>query len=155
MRTYYTWRVVELSDKSYRLDPFGLWCSAELSASVIVGCLPAMPKFFQHIGPKVSKVFSLQSKSASSSAHDRGGRSKISKNGALTKIKGSFVKHGAGLNLSEPDNDPYSQIHGEYYTLNEFEASQPQAMMTYAPTQAPDVRIATRRGDLEYGHQES
>ena len=156
MRTYYTFRVVEMSDKSYMLGPFGLWSSAELSTSVITSCLPALPKFFQHIRPKVYrfyKVFSVQSKSTSSSGPDQRDGSRPSKNKALTKVKNSFAKHGAGLNLTESDTDPYSQLHGEYYTLDEFEASMPQTIMASAPTQASGVGIATRRDELEDGHQ--
>lgn len=158
MRTYYTFRVVKTSDKSYMFGPFGLWSGAELSASVITSCLPVLPKFFQHIRPKVYrvyKVFSAQSKSTSSSGPDQRDGSRPSKKQALTKVKNSFAKHGAGLNLTESDTDPYSQLHGEYYTLDEFEASKPQTIMASAPTQASGVGIATRRDELECGHQGS
>lgn len=158
MRTYYTFRVVKTSDKSYMFGPFGLWSGAELSASVITSCLPVLPKFFQHIRPKVYrvyKVFSAQSKSTSSSGPDQRDGSRPSKKQALTKVKNSFAKHGARLNLTESDTDPYSQLHGEYYTLDEFEASKPQTIMASAPTQASGVGIATRRDELECGHQGS
>lgn len=79
----------------------------------------------------------------------------MSKDKALTKIKGSFAKRNTGLNISEVDVDPYSQLHGEYYTLDGIELSQAQAMGTCAPKEAADVGTATKRGDLEYGHQGS
>ncbi|KAL9636600.1 MAG: hypothetical protein Q9204_002196 [Flavoplaca sp. TL-2023a] len=35
----------------------GLWTWAELTAGILVSCLPIAPRFFQHIGPKVYASF--------------------------------------------------------------------------------------------------
>ncbi len=147
IRTYWAWRIVDSSDKSYMFVPFGLWSEAELSAGVIVGCLPVMPKFFQHAGLKVHTVFSSQFKS--------GGRSVKSKIGGLTKIKGFLIKHSTELSTYKSDGHQGPQLHGEYLTPDQSTASQPRTQTAYATIQAPRVWTATRRDDLECGHQSS
>ncbi len=152
MRSYYTWRVVESSDTSYMFATFGIWSEAELSVGVITGCLPVMPKFFQHVGPKIYKMLSPGSTVTKNSTQNPRARSKMSTD-ALAKVKGSLVRHSTRHITSESDNDPYAQLHGEYYTLDESEASKSRAKMTGVPIQPPGAGIATRRDDLEYGHQ--
>lgn len=153
MRTYYSWRFVESLDKSYLSGPFGIWCAAELSVGIIVGCLPVMPKFYQHIAPKV--MLSLQSESASNPDHDLRNRSKTFTTSTLTKSKSFFFKHSSGLSTSELNNNPHSQLHGEYYTMNYFEEFQRQAKIVCGLTQVPEVEIATRRDDFKYGDRGS
>ena len=151
MRSYYTWRFVESSDKSYYFGTFGLWSSAELPVGIITGCLPVMPAFFQHAGPKIYGVFSTQSTSATHSGHSP--RSKRLNPTTLTNIRGPFSKHSTGLSTSDADTDPYAQPHGEYCMLDEFAASQHRE--TRDPIPAPGGGRATTRDDLEYGHQGS
>ena len=155
MRTYYTWEIAKSSDKSYVLAKFGLWSDGEFAVGIIVGCFPTMPKFFQHVGPEFSKFFSWRSKSASNQAHDPRSRSKTSKTNVLPKIKHPFAKYRSKSDIAESGDDAYSQLHGEYYTLEESETSKSRSKMTFAPFQTSDVGIATRRNDLEYGHQNS
>lgn len=66
-RTYYTWKVVEEPDTSYNIVMMGLWTLAEVATGVIVCCLPVLPRFLRHAGPKVYRAFSIRSKSSSSS----------------------------------------------------------------------------------------
>ena len=40
----------------------GLWTYAELATGVIVSCLPVIPKFFQHVGPRISATIYSQGK---------------------------------------------------------------------------------------------
>ncbi len=40
----------------------GLWTYAELATGVVVSCLPVIPKFFQHIGPRISATIFNQAK---------------------------------------------------------------------------------------------
>ena len=144
MRTYSSWRFVESSDKSYECGRFGLWGNAELAVGIITGCLPTMPRFVQHVGPKLHSAFSGTRSMLASNA------SKTSTSTTLSKIKGSFSKHSVGLGTSRVDTPPYaSQPHGDYCMLDEFGASQHQGNRD--PPMIPGGGAATRRDDLEYG----
>ncbi|KAK0511236.1 hypothetical protein JMJ35_005809 [Cladonia borealis] len=54
LRTYYTWKIVTSPDITYHMAQMGLWTYAELATGVIISCLPVIPKFFQHVGGKIS-----------------------------------------------------------------------------------------------------
>ena len=148
LRTYYTWRFVDSPDKSYEAARLGLWCTAELAVGIITGCLPTMPRFVQHAGPKLHSVFSsLESKRMSDS-------SRKFTSTTLSKIKAPFSKRSTGLSTSNADTSPYaSQPHGEYCMLDEIGTWQHHAKRNSIPV--PSGGAATRRDDLEYGHQES
>ena len=153
MRTYYIWQLAESRDKSYMLAAFGLWSDAELSVGVFIGCTPVMPRFFQHVGPKVSEAFSIRPKAVNAIGHDPKDRSRTHTINIIAKTKNPFAKYKFGSIITQSNIDPYAQLHSEYHTLNESEALQSQAIQVFAPTQAPGTGIATRRDDLEYGHQ--
>lgn len=146
MRTYYTWQIAISPDKSYLFAGFGLWSDAEFAVGIIIGCFPVMPKFFQHVGPKVSEVFSFRSRSTSASGHDPRDRSKTSNTDAVPKVKNPFAKYRIGSNTFGSSNDPYAEFHGEYYMLDGLEGPPSQVKM------AAGAGVATRREDLEYGH---
>ena len=59
LRTYYTWKIAGSPDTSYNMVPVGLWAAAELATGFIISCLPVIPKFFQHMWPKVSRALSV------------------------------------------------------------------------------------------------
>ena len=148
MRTYSTWRIVESPDKIYELGRFGLWCTAELAVGIITGCLPVMPKLFQHVGPKLYSVFSTTRVTPASDY------SKTFTSNTLRKSKLPFGKHSTGLGTFDADTSPYVwQPHGEYCMLDEFGLSQHQADRNSIAV--PSGGAATRRDDLEHGHQES
>lgn len=153
MRTYFIWQLAESRDKSYKLAAFGLWSDAELSVGLLIGCCPVMPRFFQHVRPKLSEAFSISPKSVSNMSHHPTGRSKTPTTNARAKIKNPFAKYRFGSVIAESDDDPYTQLHAEYYTLSESGPSQRQAISAFAPTEVINAGAATRRGDLEYGFQ--
>ena len=153
MRTYSTWQIAGSPDKSYLIVSFGLWSDAEFSIGIIIGCFPVMPKFFQHFSPKVRRYFSFRSKSAGNISYETRGGSHTSRSKILAKVKNPFAKYKVGSSIAESCDDTYAQHHGEYYTLKDSEALQRQVSAAYALTQSPGVGVATRRDDLEYGHQ--
>ncbi|KAL8800151.1 MAG: hypothetical protein Q9200_007339, partial [Gallowayella weberi] len=51
----------EIGDFSYNITIMGIWTWAEITAGILVSCLPVMPRFFQHIGPKVYASFKSNS----------------------------------------------------------------------------------------------
>ena len=148
MRTYSTWRFVGSTDKSYELGRFGLWSTAELAVGIIAGCLPVMPRFVQHVGPKIHSGFST-ARSLHATDSDKTFPSTI-----LTKIKNPAGKHGTGLGPSDADTLSYaSQPHGEYFMLDEVGASQHHGNCN--PMLTASGGAATRRDDLEYGNRGS
>lgn len=60
LRLYYTWKIVASPDVTYHMVQMGLWTYAELAIGVIISCLPVIPKFFQHVGPRVSAIIFSQ-----------------------------------------------------------------------------------------------
>ena len=153
VRTYYSWQLAASPDKSYLLAVCGLWSSAELSVGVLIGCFPIMPKFFQHIGPKISEALPFRPKAVKENGGNPGHRSMTPEIHILTKNKNPFAKYNVGSSVVESCNDPYTQLHGDHHTWNRSEACQPQAATELAPILVPGAEVATRRGDLEYGHQ--
>ena len=65
LRTYYTWKTDSQPDVSYNIVGLGLWTLAEVATGVIVSCLPVLPRFFQDIGPKIYRAFSIKIKPSS------------------------------------------------------------------------------------------
>ena len=152
VRTYYSFQVPKSSDKTYNLELMGLWGWAELAIGIIVGCLPIMPKFFQHIGPKVYKTLSFGSKKEISPAHGIKDTHKTAKANAFTKIQRPFAKYD-GPSVSNSLTDPYNpqtQLYDDYLTLDKLESSLPNVFIAHEIVQPPGVIIATRRDDLEY-----
>ena len=154
MRTYYIWQVATSSDKSYMIAAWGLCSDAEFSVGIIVGCFPVMPRFFQHFGPKLSGVFSFWSRSASTSGQAAKSNTKPKTDTAI-KIKKSFAKYRIGTSVLGSCNDPHSHFYGDFLTLNESVPSQLPEKASVALIQVSDAGVATRRDDLEYGHQRS
>ena len=145
LRSYYTWRVVETHDTSWELLLMGLWTWAELSTGIIVGCLPALPRFFQHIGPKLYQ-------SRNGSGRESSAATDTPNEIVLAKVKRPFAKYGAGPSVFHSWNDPYStnaQLHDQYLSLDGNDISLSQAFSGSAGCSGQG--IATARNDLEYG----
>ena len=143
MRTYYTWHIIESSDDSYLLVPFGLWSLAELSAGIVVGCFPIMPRFFQHVGPRAYRIFRVGSGITRSSGYDQSARAELPRTDTFIKITNPFDRYDIGVGIPDVDMNLDAQIHGEQYMLDELPHI--QAKM------AAGVGIPTRRDDLEHG----
>ena len=162
MRTYFVWQIAISPDKSYLFGPFGLCSDAEFSVGIIIGCFPVMPKFFQHVCPKLKQAFSWQSTAASNlcsptpNHQKNSSNTKLSKNHVLSKIiKNPFAKYKMGLSTFESCIEQSStQLGSEHYTLHsESTASHSQAEMVLALIKVPSVTLATKRDDLESGFQ--
>ena len=158
VRTYYSFQVPKSPDKTYTLELMGLWGWAELATGIIVSCLPVMPKFIRHVGPKIYKTLSLRSDyKVDNNAHVMRARRGIPKAKAFTKIQPPSAKCD-GSDLSESLADLYSppaRLHGEYLPPVPFDSSLPSAIIALEPIRPPGVITATRRDDLEYGQSAS
>lgn len=151
LRTYYTWRVVESHDINWDLLPMGLWTWAELSIGIIVGCLPTLPKFIQHIGTRYRLKLSRSDTGRATSAV-----ALPSKANVLARVRRPFGKYGVGQSItdlwSDPDM-PRSQQREEYLVLDEFDATPLQAEALNRPIGWPLKAIVTAREDLEYAQE--
>ena len=127
----------------------GLYASAELSVGIIVGCLPTMPAFFHHIGPKIRRRIAGTGPEHGSSAEADAPKAKV-----LARIQRPFTKYGVGPSVSDSRNDSYhnrAQHRCEHLTLNEFDSSPPQASNFSASTEYTGKGVTTMRNDPEYG----
>ena len=144
LRTYYTWRTVGTPDVSWEILPVGLWSWAELSIGIIVGCLPTLPKFFQHIRTKLNRRPSEPGPGSESSS--------AAKVRVLTKVQRSLAKYGVGPTISNSWNGTYNtptQNHDEYLILDDVGPLPSRGRSSNAPTKWPGQGVATAREDLE------
>ena len=137
--------------------PMGMWTYAELSTGIVISCLPVIPKFFQHVGPKLSSVFTLRSKYTKDSGIEAASSTPSDKVRA-EKLKLPSFKHTFATMVStvEKDNDheldsQQSLPKGEYVKLHE-DTAFPRRDTTRELNSIPAARLATGRDDLESGY---
>ena len=130
----------------------GLWTDAELASGFIISCLPVIPKFFQHIWPKVSRTLSVMSTYWKDSgiasapvvpAEEIQGNSKLK----LPNIKNTL----ASVFSHTETEDNQTQLEGEYAILSE-EIGVPRRDAVRELSQMPAARLGTTRDDLEKGY---
>ena len=135
----------------------GMWTYAELSTGIVISCLPVIPKFFQHVGPKVHSALTLRSKPTQNS-DSKSASATPSEKVRAEKLKLPSFKHtfASVVSKTEKDNDHelYSQEtlpKGEYVQLHE-EVATPSRDATRELIQTSPTKLATTRDDLERGH---
>lgn len=136
--------------------PFGLWSAAELSTGVIVSCLPVIPKFFQHVGPKV--LIALKSKSRNYSDTERASE-EPSDRARVEKLKLPSFKHTFTSFMSDTKKDNDHGMYGQEtlseggYMMRDDETAIPRHDdATWELIQMPAAKIVTTRDDLERGY---
>lgn len=153
VRTYYTFKVVQLPDISYNMALMGLWASTELAIGTIISCLPVLPRFFQHFGPKVWSMFSLTSKSEYDSTPELASAGRRKTTRAPLEQKTPFSKRLPGSNTSEPWSDacnPHSELNGACVTPGEYDLRRPESGVFNGKAVTPSVRSSSsRKYDLE------
>lgn len=156
--------MVQSPDISYNIVPMGMWTNAEFSTGIVISCLPVIPKFFQHFGPKVSSALTLYLKSSkrsgSGSAPTSAGIRSSSDVKQMEKLKLPNFKHTfasvVASNAEEMDMDRelYEQLSvpkREYLLLTE-EKAMPGRNATGELSQMARAKLATMRDDLERGY---
>lgn len=138
----------------------GMWASAELSTGIVISCLPVIPKFFQHVGPKLSSALTLRSKSAKDSENKSASAVSSDKVRAeklkLPTFKHTFASVASSTSSTQKDHD--HEMYGretlpqwEYAQLDE-ETALPRHDATRELIQMATTKLATTRDDLERGH---
>ena len=158
LRTYYTWKIVDSPDISYNMAPMGLWTFAELATGFIISCLPVIPKFFQHIWPKVSRALSVMSKSRKDSGIASASTVPADEPQGNLKIKLPSFKHTFASVFSYTEKEDDQELHdyqtqpkGEYAIFPE-QMAIPRRDAARELSEMPGARVATARDDLEKGN---
>lgn len=150
---------------SYTIVPIGMWTYAEHSIGICVSCLPVIPKFFQHIGPKLSSALTTlkprfttknsANKGLASSAKSPSVQTAEREKLKLPSFKITFTSVLSSV-LKEHDHELYdkqSLPNSEYALLHE-ESAGPSCDDTWRDWgQMPPVNLATMRDDLEKGRR--
>ena len=145
-RTYYTWKIAKSPDISYNVVPMGLWTFAELATGFIISCLPVIPKFFQHMWPKVSRALSIMSKSRDDSGSASAPAVPADELQRDRKLQLPSLKQTFTSVFSQTEKEDDQDA--EYAILPE-EMAAPRRDAGRQLSQMPAVRLATRRDDLE------
>ena len=162
LRTYYTWKIVQSPDISYNMVPMGMWTYAELSTGIVISCLPVIPKFFQHVGPQLSRALTFRhdkvTKESSNSGSSASGKSSDPTRGERLKLP-SFKHTFASVVYSTRDGVGDHELCSqpslpkkEYVMLHE-ETAGPKRNSARDLVSMPQVKVANTRDDLERGDQ--
>lgn len=155
LRTYYTWKIIHSPDGSYNTVVMGLWTWGEITAGILVSCLPVTPKFCQHLWPKVYKLLSYRSAS-DPKLGDKTGSPATNTGGLSARVQHTLRPAAAGSSdaLSTCKNTHEHQIphYSEYFTLGEVDTATLKESEPDERTLQPTCGHATRRDDLETGN---
>ena len=156
IRTYYTWKVVKSSDFSYNIIVMGIWTYAELTIGIIVSCLPVLPRFFNHIGPKIYEILVFGSWSKILLRHRLRSTDNSDETNPTSRIRQPFPERSGEASTPETWKNyrhSKSELRAEYITLDEYETQQSKsaAMNGLTPPLIDD--LTTKREDLEYRNE--
>lgn len=150
VRTYYTFRVVQLPDISFNLAVMGLCASTELAIGTIISCLPVLPRFFQRFGPKVCRIFSFTSKSENKSTPKLASTGRYKATRLSFAQKPPFSKRRTGSSTSELWNgpfNPHAELNSAYTPPSECSPGQLESGVFNGINKTPSVRSTGLRQD--------
>ena len=151
LRTYYTFQIARSRDTSYNIVILGLWTWAETTIGLLVACLPVLPRFFQHFGPKVYGALSIRSKFSQNSATS--GSNKGSLPRLAQRSDDDDGQHGRAGKVQSwiGTHSSLSRGRDQYLTLNKSDVSKTGGVNEYEIPQMFSEGFNTRRADLETG----
>ena len=162
LRTYYTWKIVQSPDISYNMVPMGMWTYAELSTGIVISCLPVIPKFFQYIGPQLSRALTSrhhkmtkESDNSESSASGKSSDPIREEKLKLPSFKHTFASVLSSNRDGDGDHELCSQLSlpkRNYVMLSE-ESAVTRRDSASELILMPRAKDATMRDDLERGGQ--
>ena len=106
----------------------GLWTFAELATGFIISCLPVIPKFFQHMYPKVSRALSVMSKSKKDSGIESAPAALADEPQENLKIKLPSFKHTFASVFSYTEKEDDQELHDYQTHSTEENAILPEQM---------------------------
>ena len=153
--------MVQSPDFSYTTVLMGMWTFAEFTTGIVISCLPVIPKFFQHVGPKVSTALAFRSKPSKDSgggasaslepSHQARGIEKL-KLPSFKHTFASIVSTDGGKEGGEEIGGRGSVLKREYEVLGEDGAVPGRDVGARQLGQVPRAGFATVREDLERGY---
>ena len=153
LRAYYAAKTTQSHDISYNLGKMSLWSYAEVAIGTMVCCLPTLPKFFRHFGPKLywSLPSALKSHDKSPQKLDchPSNQSKRSENLQWHLAEGAKFT-GRSKEWDKPLPTP-ARVTGEEFILDDFGMTGLGDMQFSEEPQERLSANATRREDLEKG----
>ena len=145
----------------------GLWVCAELSTGICISCFPVMPKFFKHIGPKLSSALTTLKHRSTKDSADNGSASPATLRSSQ-RAEGDKLRHPSfkrtltsvfsSVAKEEDDHELYDQqsLPRRDYALLDEESPVPRRDDTTRELgQMPPVKLATMRHDFETGRGRS
>lgn len=157
LRTYYTWKIVTSPDITYHIAQIGLWTYAELATGVIISCLPVIPKFFQHIGPRISSTSSKQARLPGSYQQQLSPRAaSMHKKGACGSVLPFWTKYSGSGRSRRLSVASIHRAHltKEDYIAEGFDIDQSKDNASYELGELPLARPAKTRNDLAGNYRE-
>ncbi len=138
---------------TYNMCIMGLWAYAEISIGIIVSCLPVLPKFFTHVGPKIYVSLSLGNLSGIVLRPKVTSIGKTNKTATSSGVRRAFTepKSKGGMTETWNDSDHSSELNGQYIALDDYDMQAPKSAAMKRLTQTLADGPATRREDLESG----
>jgi len=159
LRTNYNLKLYKSEDVSYNLGIMGLWTYAEIAIGIIVSCLPVLPKFFQHFGPKFQWFLLPKDKIDTKSRSISLFRSPTAKARSSSKNSTPLANHTQGMGTSDMWKDsgtPKPRATDEDLTLDDYETPPPvlpKSLVTGGISGSQKEGNATVRNDLEAGYR--
>ena len=148
LRTWYTFRINRSEDVSYNLTLLGLWTWAETTIGTLVACLPVLPRFVQHIWPKILSLVSIDYKLRQNvyTASTRNTSYPLGSGLIRRDIEG-----GESLDMWSDSSGPLARIGSNYTALDDPGARQPLSDIELP--QLPTKSLDRRHAGLEDGRQ--
>lgn len=149
LRTYYIAKQEKSPDVSYDIMQLGRCTLAEMTAGILVSCLPTMPKFYKLVSSKIYETLSSITKSGVRSGANVG---------IADQDKRPAIGKRGGRDHSEMQVDAQCQLQtpGKYITLGSLGSFSGVAPMDGVATErlsTMEEGPPTRRQDLEAGYR--
>ena len=140
--------------------PMGMWTCAELSTGIVISCLPVIPKFFQHVGPQLSRALTFRHNKVTKESNDRGqsapGKSSEPVRGERLKLPGFKHTFASALSSNRDGNGDHelcsqSSLPKKEYVMLHEETAVPSRDSARGLVLMSQAKVATMRDDLERG----
>ena len=143
--------MVTSPDITYLVVPMGLWSFAELATGVIISCLPVIPRFFQHVGPRISATIFNKDKLSGDWKQQLNPKAALMyKEGACGFVLPFWTRNsGSGRpeTLSVASSH-YAHLNKDGYTSERFETAPSKDNASFELDELPMARPAKTRNNL-------
>lgn len=136
LRTYYVSKVQRSTDNSYNLFVQGLVSLVEMTAGILISCMPLVPSFCRYVSSKLSHIT---------------GPTAVNRPGMSVSRKQLSKDDHAGSGILEAETNSQTVHEGEHISLDDFDLGNSIQLPKEWPQSELDDSRATRRQDIEAG----